>query len=113
METMADGNIIRSLNRSELRRKVLFYLYSIYPYRSYLSEISRAIKSDPSNVKGCLEGLGIRYTREECLVGLGLVVIEESKKGFRYFKINKDCIDDIKGIKSIFSQKKVLAVEIG
>ncbi|GGM73887.1 transcriptional regulator [Thermogymnomonas acidicola] len=113
MELVADGNVIRSLNRSELRRKVLFYLLSIYPYRSYLSEISRAVRSDPSNVKGCLEGLGVRYTGEESLVGLGLVVVEQSKNGFRYFKVNPDLIEDIKALKTMFNNRKVFAVEIG
>lgn len=113
MELVADGNIIRSLNRSELRRKVLFYLLSINPYRSYLSEISRAVKSDPSNVKGCLEGLGVRYTGEESLVGLGLVSFEQSKNGFKYYKINTDFIEDVKALKTMFNHKKVFAVEIG
>lgn len=113
MEMVADGNIIRSLNRSELRRKVLFYLLSIYPYRSYLSEISRAVKSDPSNVKGCLEGLGVRYTNEESLVGLGLVSVEQSKNGFKYFKVNMDFLEDVKSLKTMFNHKKVFAVEIG
>jgi hypothetical protein len=113
MELIADGNIIRSLNRSELRRKVLFYMLSIYPYRSYLSEISRAVKSDPSNVKGCLEGLGIRYTGEESLVGLGLISIEQTKNGFKYYKVNQDYVEDIKGLRTMFNHKKVFAVEIG
>ncbi|QRF74544.1 hypothetical protein Thermo_00025 [Thermoplasmatales archaeon] len=113
METVADGNVIRSLNRSELRRKALFYLLSIYPYRSYLSEISRAIKSDPSNVKGCLEGLGVRYTVEESLVGLALVKVEQTKNGFKYFKINPDVVDEVRSMKAMFTQKKIFAVEIG
>ena len=113
METVADGNVIRSLNRSELRRKALFYLLSIYPYRSYLSEISRAIKSDPSNVKGCMEGLGVRYTGEESLVGLGLISIEQTKNGFKYYKVNQDYVEDIKGLRTMFNHKKVFAVEIG
>ncbi len=113
MELIADGNIIRSLNRSELRRKVLFYMLSIHPYRSYLSEISRAVKSDPSNVKGCLEGLGVRYTGEESLVSLGLISIEQTKNGFKYYKVNDEYIEDIKGLKTMFNHKKVFAVEIG
>jgi predicted transcriptional regulator with HTH domain len=112
MELVADGNIIRSLNRSELRRKVLFYLLSIYPYRSYLSEISRAVKSDPSNVKGCLEGLGVRYTGEESLIGLSLVTVEQTKNGFKYYKINNEYMEDIKSLKTMFNHKKVFAVEI-
>ena len=113
MELIADGNIIRSLNRSELRRKVLFYMLSIYPYRSYLSEISRAVKSDPSNVKGCMEGLGVRYTGEESLVGLGLISIEQTKNGFKYYKVNQDYVEDIKVLSTRFNHKKVFAVEIG
>ncbi len=113
MEPMIDGNILRSLNRSELRRKVLFYLLSIYPYRSYLSEISRAVKSDPSNVKGCLEGLGVRYTGEESLIGLGLIIVEQSRNGFKYFKVNPEILEEARNIKAMFSDKKVFTVEIG
>ncbi|MGC8609294.1 MAG: archaellum operon transcriptional activator EarA family protein, partial [Thermoplasmata archaeon] len=60
-----------------------------------------------------LEGLGFRYTGEESLIGLGLIVVEQSKKGFKYFKVNPEIIDEVRNIKAMFSDKKVFTVEIG
>ena len=99
-----NGDIMRSLNRSKLRRRVLFHLLSIYPYKSYVSEIARNIRSDPSNVWGCLEGLGSRYTIEESLVSL-LLVNREQIRAHRYFKVNAYYIGEIKTLKIMFSQK--------
>jgi len=65
--------IIRSLNKSKLRKKILFFLYKIYPQGVYLSELSRWVKSDPSNVLGCLKGMGTRYNGHYSLIELGLV----------------------------------------
>ena len=99
-----NGDIMRALNGSELRRRVLFYLLSIYPYKSYISEIARNIRSDPSNVWGCLEGLGSRYPVEESLVGLALVN-KEQLRHIKYFKINAHLIGEIKTLKIMYSQK--------
>ena len=101
-----NGDIMRSLNGSELRRRVLFHLLSIYPYKSYVSEIARSIQSDPSNVWGCLEGLGTRYTIEESLVNLSLVN-REQKRAHRYFAINTRYIGEIKTLKIMFAQRGV------
>ena len=106
-----NGNIIMSLNRSELRRRVLFHLLSIYPYKSYISEIARNIRSDPSNVWGCLEGLGSRYTVEESLVGLALVN-KEQLRHIKYFKINAHAIGEIKTLKIMFSQREEIVMEV-
>lgn len=83
-----DPFIIRSINRSELRKRILLYLNEIYPTATYLAEIARVVKSDPSNVKGALLGLGNRYNGYSSLVSLGLVeVIEDS--GFKYYRLSE------------------------
>ena len=79
-------HILRSLHRSELRRRILLYLYQLYPSATYLSEIARVVGSDPSNVRGALVGLGNRYNGESSLVYLGLVE-EISNSGFKYYKL--------------------------
>lgn len=79
-------HILRSLHRSELRRRILLYLYQLYPSATYLSEIARVVGSDPSNVRGALVGLGNRYNGESSLVYLGLVE-EVSNSGFKYYKL--------------------------
>ncbi len=83
-----DPVIIRALNKSDLRRKVLFYLDAIYPNFTYLSEMARAIKSDPSNVLGCLKGMGNRYNGNSSLIELGLVECVE-KGGHKYYRLTE------------------------
>jgi len=83
-----DPIIIRALNKSELRRKVIFYLDSIYPNYAYLSVIARDINSDPSNVLGCLRGLGNRYNGNSSLIELGLVEVTE-RGGNKYYKLTE------------------------
>ncbi|ENN95826.1 hypothetical protein J422_05803 [Methanocaldococcus villosus KIN24-T80] len=83
-----DPMIIRSLNKSKLRKKILYLLYKIYPYGMYLSEISRRVKSDPSNVLGCLRGLNGRYNGHFSLIELGLVECVE-KDGIKIYKLTE------------------------
>lgn len=77
--------IIRSLNKSKLRKKIVYFLYDIHPHGTYLSELSRRVKSDPSNVLGCLKGMGNRYNGSSSLIELGLVNCD-GKEGRRYIK---------------------------
>lgn len=83
-----DPTIIRALNKSELRRKVLFYLDQIFPNPTYLSELARGIRSDPANVLGCLKGMGNRYNGNSSLIELGLVEAVE-KNNFKYYALTK------------------------
>ncbi|MDI3475365.1 MAG: hypothetical protein PWQ79_1913 [Thermococcaceae archaeon] len=94
-----DPFVLRSLNRSELRKKILMYLNEIYPSPTYLSELARAIKSDPSNVKGALIGLGNRYNGHSSLVSLGLVEVVE-KDGFKYYRLTEYGKQVVKLLKS-------------
>ncbi|ASJ02569.1 transcriptional regulator [Thermococcus profundus] len=81
-----DPQVLRSIHRSELRKRILLYLNEIYPSATYLSEIARVVGSDPSNVRGALVGLGNRYNGESSLVYLGLVE-EISNNGFKYYRL--------------------------
>jgi len=89
MSVFVDPFVIRSINRSELRKRILFYLDQIYPSPTYLSEIARMVKSDPSNVKGALSGLGNRYNGSSSLVSLGLVEIVNDDRGFKYYRLTE------------------------
>ncbi|AEH24923.1 helix-turn-helix domain-containing protein [Pyrococcus yayanosii] len=88
MVAVIDPHVLRSLHRSELRRRILLYLYEIYPSATYLSEIARVVGSDPSNVRGALVGLGNRYNGESSLVYLGLVE-EVVNNGFKYYRLTE------------------------
>ncbi len=85
---MIDPHILRSLNKSSLRKRVLKYLDRVHPNADYLANIARAIGSDPSNVLGCLKGMGNRYNGNSSLIELGLVEVVE-KDGYKYYRITE------------------------
>jgi hypothetical protein len=97
--------IIRSLNKSKLRKKIMYFLYRIYPNGIYLSELSRRVNSDPSNVLGCLKGMGNRYNGNSSLVELGLVecVSKEGMKIYIMTEYGKNVIEYLKDYDSITS----------
>ena len=49
--------IIRSLRRSNVRKKIADYLFDISPSGSYTSEIAYNIKASPTNVIGAIRGM--------------------------------------------------------
>ena len=106
-----DGDIIRSINRSSLRVKVLHALWNKYPDSMYLYEIAQHCLSDSSNVRGALVGFGIRYDSDLSLVSLGLVVVAY-KGNYSYYSLNPDRIHDIEDILKYMRSKKRLEVEI-
>ena len=76
--------IIRSLRRSNVRKKIAEYLFDISPSSSYTSEIAYNIKTTPTNVIGALRGMGTRYKEEESLLNLDMV---EEKTGGKNIKL--------------------------
>ena len=65
--------VIRSLRRSNIRKKIAEYLFDISPSGSYTSEIAYNIKTTPTNVLGAIRGMGSRYKKEESLIDLEIV----------------------------------------
>lgn len=102
---MLDGQEIRSFMRSKLRLEILRYLFDKYPSKIYLSEISRNIGSDPSNILGALKGSEGRYTEEDSLVSLGLVKIIQNRK--TYYQINDENLHKINEIFRIWNGKNI------
>ncbi|WP_292459511.1 helix-turn-helix domain-containing protein [Methanothermococcus sp.] len=95
--------ILRSLNKSKLRKKILFFLYKIHPQGVYLSELSRWVNSDPSNVLGCLKGMGTRYNGNYSLIEMGLVecIDEAGMKIYVITKYGKNIVEYLKDYDSI------------
>ena len=60
-----------ALEKSRIRKDILFYLYQHGP--SYTNDIARGIGANPTNVIGSLRGMGKRYSEELSLINLGLV----------------------------------------
>ncbi len=65
--------VIRSLRRSNIRKRIADYLLDISPSGSYTSDIAYNVKTTPTNVIGALRGMESRYRDEESLIGLNLV----------------------------------------
>lgn len=65
--------IIRSLRRSNVRKKIAEYLFEISPSCSYTSEIAYNVNTTPTNVIGAIRGMGTRYKTDDSLIDLGIV----------------------------------------
>ena len=65
--------VIRSLRRSNVRKKIAEYLFDISPSGSYTSEIAYNVKTTPTNVIGAIRGMNSRYRNDESLISLNIV----------------------------------------
>ena len=91
--------IIRSLRRSNIRKKIAEYLFEISPSGSYTSDIAYNIKTTPTNVIGAIRGMGSRYKDEESLIGLNIVELIESNKNVKLYRLTnfgKEVIESFK-----------------
>jgi len=91
--------VIRSLRRSNIRKKIAEYLFEISPSGSYTSEIAYNIKTTPTNVIGAIRGMGDRYKEDESLIDLGIVEQVTGGKDVKLYKLTdmgKEIIASIK-----------------
>lgn len=65
--------VVRSLRGSNIRKKIVDYLFEISPSGSYVSEIAYHVETAPSNVIGALRGMNSRYKQAESLISLNIV----------------------------------------
>ena len=79
--------VVRSLRRSNIRKKIADYLFEISPSGSYTSEIAYNVKTTPTNVIGAIRGMGTRYKVEESLIALELVEQIKSGKELKIYKL--------------------------
>ena len=79
--------VVRSLRRSNVRKKIVEYLFDISPSGSYTSEIAYHVKTTPTNVIGAIRGMKSRYKNDESLISLH--VVEQAKSGNRNIKLYK------------------------
>jgi uncharacterized protein len=79
--------IIRSLRRSNVRKKIADYLFDISPSGSYTSEIAYNVKTTPTNVIGAIRGMGTRYKEEESLISLDIVEQVSNNKDIKLYKL--------------------------
>lgn len=79
--------VIRSLRRSNVRKKIADYLFEISPSGSYTSDIAYNVKTTPTNVIGAIRGMSSRYKNDESLLSLKLVEQIESGKNIKIYKL--------------------------
>ncbi len=82
---------------------MLFYLYNVYPNSDYLSNISKMIRSDATNVLGCIKGMGNRYNGSSSLIELGLVEVVE-RDGFKYYRITELGRKVVEYVKKVYGE---------
>ena len=77
--------VIRALRRSNIRKKIVEYLFEISPSSSYTSEIAYNIKTTPTNVIGAIRGMGSRYKEDGSLISLKIVEEREGGKNIMLY----------------------------
>jgi len=91
--------VVRSLRRSNVRKKIAEYLFDISPSGSYTSEIAYSVKTTPTNVIGAIRGMGTRYKKEESLIDLDIVEQINNRSNIKIYKLTnfgKEIIEDMK-----------------
>ena len=91
--------VVRSLRRSNVRKKIADYLFEISPSGSYTSDIAYNVKTTPTNVIGAIRGMNSRYKDDESLISLRLVEQIESSKNVKIYKLTdfgKEIIQSMK-----------------
>ena len=91
--------VIRSLRRSNIRKKIAEYLFDISPSSSYTSEIAYKVKTTPTNVIGAMRGMNSRYRGDESLISLNIVEQIDSGKDIKLYKLTdfgKEIIESLK-----------------
>jgi len=99
--------VIRSLRRSNVRKKIAEYLFDISPSGSYTSEIAYNVKTTPTNVIGALRGMNSRYRDDESLINLNIVEQINSGKNneiklYKITDLGKEVIGLLKDNKRYF-----------
>jgi len=93
--------VVRSLRRSNVRKKIAEYLFEISPSGSYTAEIAHNVKTTPTNVIGAMRGMNSRYKDDDSLIGLNMVeqIIIGKSNSIKIYKITdfgKEILDSIK-----------------
>ena len=93
--------VVRSLRGSNIRKKIVDYLFEISPSGSYVSEIAYHVETTPSNVIGALRGMNSRYKQTESLINLNIVeqMNRESTTDIKLYRLTdfgKEILESIK-----------------
>ena len=81
--------VIRSLRRSNVRKKIADYLFEISPSGSYTSDIAYNVKTTPTNVIGAIRGMSTRYKNDDSLLSLNIVEQVETGKNVKISPLSR------------------------
>lgn len=91
--------VVRSLRRSNIRKKIAEYLFDISPSYSYTSEIAYHVKTTPTNVIGAIRGMDSRYRQDESLMSLDIVEMKNEGKDIKLYGLTpfgKEIVETMK-----------------
>jgi len=91
--------VVRSLRRSNIRKKIAEYLFDISPSYSYTSEIAYHVKTTPTNVIGAIRGMDSRYRKDESLISLDIVEMKTEGKDIKLYGLTsygKETVETMK-----------------
>ena len=94
--------VIRSLRRSNVRKKIAEYLFDIDPSCSYTSEIAYHVKTTPTNVIGAIRGMDSRYRKDESLINLDIVEMKSDRKDIKLYGLTpfgKEIVEELRSKK--------------
>ena len=94
--------VMRSLRRSNIRKKIAEYLFEINPSSSYTSEIAYHVKTTPTNVIGAIRGMQSRYREDESLISLKIVEQTGARKDMKLYKLTdfgKEIVESLRNNK--------------
>jgi predicted transcriptional regulator with HTH domain len=90
---------VRALRRSNVRKKIVEYLFEISPNYSYTAEIAYHVRTTPSNVIGAIRGMEERYKEDESLLNLDIVQERNCGNNVRLYGITDFGKEMIKSVK--------------
>jgi len=96
--------VFRALRRSNVRKKIVEYLFKISPSSSYTSEIAYSVKTTPTNVIGAIRGMESRYKKEESLIDLNIVEECSEHNNIKLYRLTNFGIEIIKNINKDISR---------
>ncbi|AFC99607.1 Uncharacterized protein conserved in archaea [Methanocella conradii HZ254] len=79
-------NVYKAVHESKLRGDVLIFFMK-NPFHMTISQVSRSMRVDYSNIKRVIKGGGGHYAKDRALIFLGLLNYEESN-GEETYSIN-------------------------
>ena len=80
--------VINSIERSAVRKKILLYLHS--SAMSTMYDIAVDTKTAYTNATGAIAGWGKRYGKERSLIYLGLVYMEKGDRGLNVYSLTPE-----------------------